>query len=68
MRIGKVPDEGKATRLDITIECSRCGRALPGGILADRDYAKTDEFREEIARLQRTHMCGACRDAVRVGR
>jgi len=68
MIIGKIQKDEKTIRLNTDINCSFCGKSVPGGIKASMKYFKTKEFKKELKEFKKNYLCGICRDKKRVGK
>jgi hypothetical protein len=68
MIIGKILKDEKTVRLNIDINCSNCGKSVPGGIKTSENYSKTDEFKKELKGFKKKYLCGICRDKKRINR
>ncbi len=52
--------------MNIDIICTNCSKRVPGGIKASEGFSKTREFQDEVCRMRKGYLCGACRDRKRV--
>ncbi len=68
MIIGKILKDEKTIRLNININCSNCGKKVPGGIKVSENYFKTNDFKKELVRFKKNYLCGICRDKKRVNK
>ena len=48
MIIGKIKKDEETVRLNTDINCSNCGKSVPGGIRTSKKYAKTEDFIKEF--------------------
>jgi len=68
MIIGKILKDEKTVRLNIDINCSNCGKGVPGGIRTSEKYYTTKEFKNELKEFKKKYLCGICRDKKRVNK
>ena len=68
MIIGEIQKGEKTVRLNTEINCSNCGKSVPGGIKTSEKYSRTDEFKKELEEFKRNYLCGICRDKKRVNK
>lgn len=68
MIIGVIPKNEKSVRLNIDINCSNCGKRVPGGIKTSEKYSKTNDFKKELVEFKKNYLCGICRDKKRVNK
>ena len=68
MIIGKIKKNENAIRLNTDINCSNCGKSVPGGIKTSEKYFKTNEFKKELEEFKQKYLCGICRDKKRVNK
>ncbi len=68
MIIGKIKKEEKTIRLNTEINCSNCGKSVPGGIKTSEKYSKTNGFKKELDGFKKNYLCGICRDKKRVNK
>ena len=68
MIIGKIQKDEKTTRLNTNINCTNCGKSVPGGIKTSEKYSITDDFKKELEEFKGNYLCGICRDKKRVNK
>ena len=68
MIIGKIKKDEETVRLNTDINCSNCGKSVPGGIRTSKKYAKTEDFIKELKEFKKNYLCGICRDRKRVNK
>jgi len=68
MIIGKIQKGEKPIRLNTDINCTNCGKIVPGGIKTSEKYSKTLDFKKELADFKENYLCGICRDKKRVNK
>ena len=68
MIIGKIKKDEETIRLNTDINCSNCGKSVPGGIRTSKKYAKTEDFIKELKEFKKNYLCGICRDRKRVNK
>ncbi len=68
MIIGKIQQDEKIIRLNTDINCSNCGKSVPGGIKTSEKYSQTDDFKNELKEFKKNYLCGICRDKKRVNK
>ena len=66
MIIGKIQKTEKTIRLNTDINCSNCGKRVPGGIKTSEKYSRTSDFEKELQEFKKNYLCGICRDKKRV--
>ncbi len=66
MIIGKILENEKKVKFNVEINCTCCGKKVPGGLKAGEKYSQTEEFKTELERFKRNYLCGICRDKKRV--
>jgi hypothetical protein len=64
--IGEIQKNEKTIRLNTDINCSNCGKSVPGGIKTSEKYSKTISFKKELEEFKKNYLCGICRDKKRV--
>ena len=68
MIIGEIKKDEKTIRLNTDINCSNCGKRVPGGIKTSEKYSQTDDFKKELKEFKKKYLCGICRDKKRVNK
>jgi hypothetical protein len=66
--IGEIQKGEKTIRLTLDINCTNCGKSVPGGIKTSEKYSKTVDFKTEIEEFKKNYLCGICRDKKRVNK
>jgi hypothetical protein len=66
MIIGKINKNEPTIRFNLNLNCTNCGKKVPGGILSSEKYYGTYSFLLEIDSLKKNYLCGVCRDKKRV--
>jgi len=66
--IGEIKKDEKTIRLNLDINCTNCGKSVPGGIKTSEKYSKTNDFKKEFEEFKKNYLCGICRDKKRVNR
>lgn len=68
MIIGKIKKNEKSVRLNTDINCTNCGKQVPGGIKTSEKYSVTNDFKKELEEFKKNYLCGICRDKKRVNK
>ena len=68
MILGKIQKDEKTIRLNFDINCTNCGKRVPGGIKTSERYSKTSGFKKEFEEFKENYLCGICRDKKRVNK
>ena len=68
MIIGKIAENEKKIKFNVEINCTNCGKKVPGGLKTGEKYYETDSFKKELDSFKKTYLCGICRDKKRVGK
>ncbi len=66
MIIGKINKNEKKIKFHLDIKCTKCGKAVPGGMQTSENYFGTDSFKLEIDNFKKNYLCGICRDKKRL--
>lgn len=66
--IGIIKKGEKTIRLNTDVNCSNCGKSVPGGIKTSEKYSKTISFKKELEEFKKNYLCGICRDKKRVNK
>lgn len=66
MIIGKIKGNEKTIRMIADINCTNCGKKVPGGIKSSEKYSKTVEFKKGLKDFKKNYLCGICRDKKRI--
>ena len=66
MIIGKFPKNEKIIKFSIQVNCTNCGKHVPGGLKTGEKYYKTREFKIELEDFLGHYLCGICRDKKRL--
>ena len=66
MIIGKISKNEKTVRFNVEINCTNCGKKVPGGLKAGEKYSQTKAFKIELENFKASYFCGICRDKKRV--
>ena len=62
MIIGKIEENEPPIRFDLNLNCTVCGKKVPGGMLASEKYYGSYSFLLEIDDFKKNYLCGICRD------
>ena len=65
MILGKHDKNDKMVQIDLDLDCSNCGKNVPGGIKVSEKYYATESFEKELISFQENYLCGICRDKKR---
>ena len=66
MIIGKINKNEKKIKFYLDIKCTKCGKAVPGGMQASENYFGSDLFKIEVDNFKKNYLCGICRDKKRL--
>ncbi len=66
MIIGKISKNEKTVRFNVEINCTNCGKKVPGGMKAGKKYYQTKSFKIELENFKTSYLCGICRDKKRL--
>lgn len=66
MIIGKINKNERMKKIDLELHCTNCGKKVPGGLKTSEKFYGTESFKKEIEILEKTYLCGICRDRKRV--
>ena len=66
MIIGKISKNEKTVRFNVEINCTNCGKKVPGGMKAGKKYYQTKAFKIELENFKTSYLCGICRDKKRL--
>jgi hypothetical protein len=65
MNIGRLNKNDKKIRFHLDIQCTICGKKVPGGMQTSERYFGSDLFKTEIQNFKKNYLCGTCRDKKR---
>ena len=65
MIIGKINKNEKKIKFHLDIKCTKCEKAVPGGMQASENYFGSDSFKAEVDNFKKNYLCGICRDKKR---
>jgi hypothetical protein len=68
MIIGKIAENEKKIKFNVEINCTNCGKKVPGGLKTGEKYYETESFKKELDLFKKTYLCGICRDEKRLGK
>ena len=66
MRIGNFTNNESTIKFNLNLNCTNCGKNVPGGMLTSKKYFGSYSFFLEIDDLKKTYLCGICRDKKRI--
>lgn len=66
MRIGNFTNNESTIKFNLNLNCTNCGKKVPGGMLTSKKYFGSYSFFLEIDDLKKTYLCGICRDKKRI--
>ena len=66
MIIGKINKNEKKIKFHLDIKCTKCGKAVPGGMQASENYFDSDSFKAEIDTFKKNYLCGIYKDKKRL--
>ena len=64
--IGKIIGNEPTIRFNLNLNCSTCGRKVPGGMRTSEKYFGSHSFKMELENFEKNYLCGICRDKKRV--
>jgi len=64
--IGKINDSEPTIRFNLNLNCTKCGKKVPGGMRTSEKYYGSHSFKLEVGNLKENYLCGICRDKKRV--
>lgn len=62
MIIGKASKDEKKIKFNLNLNCTKCGKKVPGGMKSGENYFGSDAFKIEIINFKKNYLCGICRD------
>ncbi|NIM26256.1 MAG: hypothetical protein GTN97_04445 [Nitrosopumilaceae archaeon] len=68
MIIGKIDEDEPTIRFSLNLNCTNCGKKVPGGMLTSEKYYGTYAFMLEIDDFKKNYLCGTCRDKIRTNK
>jgi len=66
MRIGKFSNQEDTVRFNLNLNCTKCGKSVPGGMLTSKNYFASYSFFLDLDELKKNYLCGRCRDKKRI--
>ncbi len=66
MIIGKIIGNEPTVRFNLNLNCSKCGKKVPGGMRTSEKYFGSHLFKMELENFEKNYLCGICRDKKRV--
>ncbi len=66
MIIGKINKNEPTIRFNLNLNCTNCGKKVPGGMLTSKKYYGTYSFLLEVDNFKKEYLCGSCRDKKRI--
>ncbi len=64
--IGKINDSEPSIRFNLNLNCTKCGKKVPGGMRTSEKYFGSHSFKLEVDNFKKNYLCGICRDKKRV--
>jgi len=64
--IGKINDSEPSIRFNLNLNCTKCGKKVPGGMRTSKKYFGSHSFKLEVDNFKKNYLCGICRDKKRV--
>jgi hypothetical protein len=65
MIIGHIDKNEKKIKFQLDLNCTKCGKKVPGGLQASENYYGSELFKIEIDNFKKNYLCGICRDKKR---
>ena len=66
MNIGKIDKNERKIKFHLDLNCTKCGKKVPGGMQTSENYFGSDSFNIEIDNFKKNYLCGICRDKKRL--
>ena len=66
MIIGKINENEPKVRFNLNLNCTKCGKNVPGGMMTSEKYFGTYSFMLEVDDFKKNYLCGICRDKKRI--
>lgn len=68
MILGKHDKNDRMVQINLDLDCSNCGKHVPGGIKVSEKHYGSESFEKELINFQENYLCGICRDRKRVSK
>ena len=65
MILGKIKKNEPTIRFNLNLNCTKCGKKVPGGMKTSKKYYCSYSFLLEIDSFKKNYLCGKCRDKKR---
>ena len=66
MIIGKIKKNETKIRFNLNLNCTKCGKNVPGGMMTSENYFGSYSFMLEVDNFKKNYLCGICRDKKRI--
>ena len=66
MIIGKIKKNEPKIRFNLNLNCTKCGKNVPGGMTTSENYFGSYSFMLEVDNFKKNYLCGICRDKKRI--
>ncbi len=66
MIIGKIKKNEAKIRFNLNLNCTKCGKNVPGGMMTSKNYFGSYSFMLEVDNFKKDYLCGICRDKKRI--
>lgn len=66
MILGKIDKDEPTIRFNLDLDCTKCGKKVPGGMKSSEKYYGTYSFLLEVDNFKKNYLCGSCRDKKRI--
>lgn len=66
MIVGEIKENEPTIRFNLNLNCTKCGKKVPGGMLTSEKYYGSYSFMLEIDNFKKNYLCGKCRDKKRI--
>jgi len=66
MIIGKIKKNEPKKRFNLNLNCTKCGKNVPGGMTTSENYFGSYSFMLEVDNFKKNYLCGICRDKKRI--
>jgi len=66
MIIGKINENEPKVRFNLNLNCTKCGKNVPGGMMTSEKYFGSYSFMLEVDDFKKNYLCGICRDKKRI--
>ena len=65
MIIGEINENDIRVKFEMNLNCTNCGKKVPGGLQSSEKFYGTESFKNELKQFKENYLCGICRDKKR---